>query len=202
MSGPKFNHRDESTTAPLPSGPITSALEPVAELQALELTVERVLCSHMQSGIMVDVGAHHGSTIEPFLTAGWRVHAFEPLEANREILRQRFVHTDRLTIHPEAVSDRSGTGLLQLALRLDGSVHEYYHSLESTRADRYHRKGASCVVPIVSLDDLADRGVLPTDIGFLKIDTEGHDLAVLRGAGRLHCAAVSVEFWGDRHPLG
>jgi FkbM family methyltransferase len=174
----------------------------VARLQAAELHAFRALAGRIPVRIMIDVGAHHGSTLWPFLEAGWRVWAFEPLEANRERLLTRAAGCDRLTVRPEAVSRSSGTAQLQLALNLDGSVHEYYHSLERTRADRYHRKGRSVEVPVVSLDDLVARGELPPEIGFLKIDTEGHDLAVLEGASRLQCAAVGVEFWCDRHPLG
>ena len=39
-------------------------------------------------------------------------------------------------------------------------------------------------------------------VGVLKIDTEGHDLAVLQGASQLVCDVISVEFWGDAHALG
>jgi FkbM family methyltransferase len=176
--------------------------EHVAELQAAEIRVFRALAERVPTRTLIDVGAHHGTALVPFLEAGWRVWAFEPIEANRERLQARAGNSDRLTVRPEAVSDRSGTARLQLALKLDGSLHDYYHSLERTRADRYHRKGASVDVPVVSLDDLVARGDLPPRVGFLKVDTEGHDLAVLRGASRLGCDVVGVEFWGDRHPLG
>jgi hypothetical protein len=74
--------------------------------------------------------------------------------------------------------------------------------LETTREDAWHRKGPSIQVSTVSLDDLVRRAEIPACVGFLKIDTEGHDLAVLEGAGALTCDAISVEFWGDAHPLG
>ena len=67
-------------------------------------------------------------------------------------------------------------------MRFDGTPHDYYHSLEHTRADRYHRKGRTIEVPVVSLDALIGSAEIPKRVGFLKIDTEGHDLAVLRGA--------------------
>jgi FkbM family methyltransferase len=174
----------------------------ISQLQAGELQVEALLAARLHTRYMIDVGAHHGSTLLPFLNAGWRVIAFEPIADNRRVLLERCGPCERLLVRPEAVSSHSGTGVLQLALRLDGAPHDYYHSLEPTRADRYHRKGGVESVPLVSLDELAARGEVPHEVGFLKIDTEGHDLAVLRGAGRLRCDVVSVEFWGDRHPLG
>jgi FkbM family methyltransferase len=179
-----------------------SPADHLAQLQAAELRAFQALTRHLPTRTMIDVGAHHGSTLGPFLEAGWRVWAFEPIEANRARLLARAGAGERLTVRPEAVSDSSGTGQLQLALNLDGSLHDYYHSLERTRADRYHRKGAAVDVPVVSLDDLAARGEVPAEVGFLKVDTEGHDLAVLRGASSLRCAVVGVEFWGDHHPLG
>jgi len=174
----------------------------ISELQADELRVEKLLAARLQTRCMIDVGAHHGSTLLPFLNSGWHVIAFEPIPDNRRVLLERCEPSEHLIVRPEAVSSHSGTGVLQLALRLDGTLHDYYHSLESTRADRYHRKGGVESVSLVSLDDLAARGEVPHDVGFLKIDTEGHDLAVLRGSGGLRCDVVSVEFWGDRHPLG
>jgi FkbM family methyltransferase len=180
----------------------TPAPEPVADLQAAELRAFEMLGAHLAVRRMIDVGAHHGSTLEPFLRAGWDVWAFEPFEASRARLLERLGASERLRLRPEAVSDHDGTATLRLALRPDGSPHDYYHSLERTRADRYHRKGGTLSVPLVSLDGLVERAELPARVGLLKVDTEGHDLAVLRGASRLECEAVVAEFWGERHPLG
>jgi FkbM family methyltransferase len=176
--------------------------EAVAALQSVEITIFNRLSHRLTTRCMIDVGAHHGSTLLPFLQAGWRVHAFEPIAANREVLIARCGSNDQLTIRAEAVSNCSGTKAIHLASRPDGSLHDYYHTLEQTRADRYHRKGKVVQVPVVSLDDLVARGELPKRNGFLKIDTEGHDLTVLHGAARLECEVISVEFWCDRHPLG
>ena len=107
-----------------------------------------------------------------------------------------------LTVRPEVVSDSDGTATLHLAVHPDGSPHEFYHSLERIGDDPWHRKGQDVVVPAVTLDRLARRGEIPARVGFLKIDTEGHDLAVLRGAALLDCEVIGVEFWCDGHALG
>jgi FkbM family methyltransferase len=151
---------------------------------------------------MIDVGAHQGTTLAPFLRHDWRVVAFEPVEENRRKLAARFADHPRLAIRGEAVSDRSGRRPLQLALHPDGRLHDYYHSLEQVGEDPWHRKGGTIEVPTVALDDLVARGELPSRVGFLKIDTEGHDLAVLRGAARLGCEVVSIEFWNDGNAQG
>jgi FkbM family methyltransferase len=174
----------------------------VANLQWVENRLYRLLRDGVRERCMVDVGAHHGTSLEPFLRSGWRCFAFEPIEANRDQLRASFLDNPLLVVRAEAVSDKPGTGQLQLALNLDGSLHEYHHSLERIREDAWHRKGPTVEVPLVSLDSLIAAGELPPRAGFLKVDTEGHDLAVLRGATRLECETISVEFWNDGHAFG
>ena len=72
------------------------------------------------SGIMIDVGAHHGSTAIPFLKKGWQVIAYEPDPDNREILISNLRGFENKTIRTEAVSDKSG------------EVVSFYASDEST----------------------------------------------------------------------
>jgi FkbM family methyltransferase len=176
--------------------------DPLVGLQWLELALLRLLSSMISCRYMIDVGAHHGHTLQPFLEVGWHVYAFEPVAANRERLERLAPGIDRLVIRSEAVSNETGRRLFHLAIDRDGSLHEYYHSLEHYAEDQWHRKGPSMPIATVSLDDLADRGELPRRIGMLKVDTEGHDLAVLQGAARLQVDVVAVEFWCAGHPFG
>jgi FkbM family methyltransferase len=177
-------------------------VDPLVDLQWLELALLRLLSSLISCRQMIDVGAHHGHSLQPFLEVGWRVYAFEPVAANRERLERLAPGNDRLVIRPEAVSNATGRRLLHLALDRNGSLHEYYHSLEQFAEDQWHRKGPSVPIATVSLDDLADRGELPRHVGVMKVDTEGHDLAVLKGATRLQIDVVAVEFWCPGHPFG
>jgi FkbM family methyltransferase len=179
-----------------------AAADLVSELQAEEGELYRLLAESVATRCLVDVGAHHGTALRPFLSAGWHVHAFEPIAANRRRLAENFPAHPRLDVRPEVVSDSDGTATLHLALHPDGSPHEFYHSLERIGDDPWHRKGEDLVVAAVTLDRLARHGEIPARVGFLKIDTEGHDLAVLRGAARLDCEVIGVEFWCDGHALG
>lgn len=174
----------------------------VADLQSEEINLHRLLARRIPTRIMIDVGAHHGTTLAPFAEAGWSVIAFEPFEANRRALTERFAAAPAVVVRPEAVSDESGTRALHLAVEPGGRLHEYYHSLERIGEDAYHRKGGVVAVPTVRLDELVRRGELSGRVGFLKVDTEGHDLAVLRGAAGLVAEVISVEFWCDGLPLG
>ena len=41
-------------------------------------------------GVMIDVGAHHGSSLKKFAEAGWKIYAFEPDKNNRKILTENY----------------------------------------------------------------------------------------------------------------
>jgi FkbM family methyltransferase len=151
---------------------------------------------------MIDVGAHHGSVLEPFLLAGWKVDAFEPVRENRDALMRKFGSAPNLRVFEEALSNSSGVKELHLALNKDGTLHEFYHSFEELPEDDFHRKGPARHVKATTLDNLVTEGKLDTHVGLLKIDTEGHDLKVLEAASKLDCSVISVEFWNEGHPLG
>jgi hypothetical protein len=52
-------------------------------------------------------------------------------------------------------------------------------------------------VPVRTIISLVKDGELPDQIDFLKVDTEGFDLEVIKGLGDLRPAVVQTEFWGD-----
>jgi hypothetical protein len=56
-------------------------------------------------------------------------------------------------------------------------------------------------VPARSIASMVASRELPQMAGVLKVDTEGHDLAVLRGLGDLEADVVMVEHWTEL-PLG
>jgi FkbM family methyltransferase len=151
---------------------------------------------------LIDVGAHIGSDLHYFVKSGFFIDAFEPIEQNRIILENNFELYDRIKIHPVAVSNSSGEKDFQLAIRKDGSLHEFYHSFETFSEDDFHRKGEIVKIKAVSLNDLIDNGLIPKKVGLLKIDTEGHDLKVIEGASNIESEVICVEFWSDNHPLG
>jgi FkbM family methyltransferase len=121
---------------------------------------------------MVDVGAHFGGSLAPFLRADWRVLAFEPDRRNRDALAAAFGDIPSLTIDRRAVSERSESGVVLFRSSLSTGISglsKFHDSHEP--ADR---------VDTVSLTQaMAEHGL--TRVDFLKVDTEGHDLFVLRG---------------------
>ncbi|MBW3599043.1 MAG: FkbM family methyltransferase [Planctomycetes bacterium] len=126
---------------------------------------------------MVDIGAHLGVfTIAMGRLVGPSGHviSFEPTPSLNAALRA-IVQLNGLSslvdIRNEAVADASGTQMFYE----DGNIASNANSLvKSDRCDQ------GTTVPTVTLDEfLADRGL---DAHCLKVDVEGAELSVLRGA--------------------
>jgi FkbM family methyltransferase len=136
--------------------------------------------------ILVDVGANVGMyTLWAACTRGARVYAFEP-EAlnyallNRNVFENRVSHLVRA--YCIALSDRDGLGELHLSRFGAGGSS---HSLDE-RVDPYHRPAnpdytQGCVS--ASLDALVRAGTVPPP-DYVKIDVDGFEPKVIRGAGQ------------------
>ncbi len=148
---------------------------------------------------MIDVGAHHGWSLTPFVIKDWKIYAFEPDEKNRVKLHERIAKLKKQTlvkVDSHAVSDKSSSGLV------------FYRSEESTgisSLSAFHpsHKPEQTVDTITLSEALAGEAISTVD--FLKIDTEGHDLFVLKGFpwDRFRPAVIECEFEDAKSvPLG
>jgi FkbM family methyltransferase len=126
---------------------------------------------HPRVGNLVDVGAHTGTSFRQYLNEGWRVLAFEPDSSKFEKLRP-YLGQPKFELMTCAVGDKADTNV------------QFYTSPEST--------GIASLVPFRDSHVPAERVQQTTlagelkkrsmrQIDFLKIDTEGYDLLVLRG---------------------
>jgi len=128
-----------------------------------------------RSAVVFDVGANVGYFSLLARDLGASVHSFEPNPFVRALLeRSARLDDERLTILPYAVSDTLGT------------VPLYLSDLRNTGMTSLVRQSAeSVIVPLVTLDEyVTSSGVIPE---LVKIDVEGHEGAVLRGAEMLLC---------------
>jgi FkbM family methyltransferase len=130
--------------------------------------------------VCVDVGANRGVytyVMSVAVGGGGRVHAVEPFPGNCRRLQVLAQRRGNITVHALAVSDRSGSGVLQVPVH-NGQRIDALASLEPGRAPG----GDSCVVPLSTLDALlaGERRV-----SFLKCDVEGHEQRVFAGAARI-----------------
>lgn len=158
--------------------------------------VYELLREENASGVMIDVGAHHGGSLEQFAEDGWKVFAFEPDPKNRAILSELCTKYPAVNIDTRAVSDKNQD-------KLPFYTSEVSSGISSLSSFHDSHKESSCV-DTVTLDAFFQAEAIQT-VDFLKIDTEGHDLFVLKGIpwGGVQPRVILCEF-EDRKtkPLG
>lgn len=137
------------------------------------------------SMLLFDVGAHFGVFSLTAAHFGGRAVAVDPSPtATRMIAVQAALNglADRIHIVGAAVSDRSGS----LALLGSGVFSDGYFQVAKGRS-----KGELTERPAITLDSMTERFGVPTHV---KIDVEGHEDAVLRGAQSLLAGHSPVLF--------
>jgi FkbM family methyltransferase len=127
-----------------------------------------------------------------------RCYAFEPRRQAAARLLRSLTHRSnpRLRVEAVALSDKAGEAHLRIAVNGPGRS-----TIES--ANHMGEAGAieTATVPVRRLDEYADQ---LGEVGFIKIDVEGHEEAVLRGARAILLKdrpAVLVEI-EERHNAG
>jgi FkbM family methyltransferase len=144
---------------------------------------------------VADVGANVGLWSRSLLSAASgasrvadvRLHAFEPDACAYERL-ERSLSATRATLTRAALSDHQGTSVLHVVA--PGAGTNSLHLVPGTSA-------ATETIRTITLDSYAAGSGVP-GFALVKIDTEGHDLAVLRGARGLlaehRIAVVQFEY--------
>jgi FkbM family methyltransferase len=137
----------------------------------VELHLLEFLCSRDKDAI--DVGANDGSYVHYLRRYARRVIGFEPMPSLADALRAKFRHG--VDIRSIALSDRAGTVELHMPV-VDGVTVTGCSTVSPTASATYpdHR---AIEVPMATLDSVYDG-----QVGFIKIDVEGHEQAVLDGA--------------------
>lgn len=158
--------------------------------------LQSLLVSRKHPGLMIDVGACYGGSLEWFAKHDWYIHAFEPDPANREILLGLTRRWPRVSVDPRAVADQCDQGVAFFSSDVSAGIsglssfhpsHRESARVETTTLARY----------------LEDQRISKVD--FLKIDTEGFDLKVLQGVpwAEVMPGAIICEFEDRKtRPLG
>jgi len=60
----------------------------------------------------------------------------------------------------------------------------------------------STTVRVRTLKNLHEEGLIPKEVGLVKIDTEGFDLEVIRGMEEYRYPVVAAEYWDSEIPFG
>ena len=150
---------------------------------------------------VVDVGAHHGDYARAALAAfGERayIHCFEPAPATFQALARNMQAYPRVHCHQVALGEAAGHATLFSDQRNSvlASLHPETFKFKSASKPAVHRDE----VTVETLDRVAPRlGIERIDL--LKVDVEGHETAVLKGATQLleqeGISVVQFEF-GER----
>jgi FkbM family methyltransferase len=127
---------------------------------------------------VIDIGAnvgHYAMGFSDLVGPQGRVIAVEPVAETFALLSANAILFPyrNVTLLNVAASDRSGVAGMQIS-RFETGLSNYYQA-------RLSEGSSDCDVLTVRLDALA----LPHPIKLMKIDAEGHDPAVLRGAEAL-----------------
>ncbi len=162
-----------------------------------EMELLDLLCERHRPGI--DVGAKVGMYTYRIRKHSSEVIAFEPIPIFNHILRAVF-EGRRGRIEPYAVSNQRGTAIMRLPYGHDGAP-KYGRST----IDRDNRFDAKVIARHDEIEvetrriddyDLAD-------VGFMKVDVEGHELAVLAGAETTlarHAPSLLIECNDEHQP--
>jgi FkbM family methyltransferase len=130
-------------------------------------------------GVIFDVGANIGQSARKFRSRfpDSEVFCFEPVESTFAELQAALAGDGRVRLFPLALGASCGSARIQLQERSDNnSLRRSAEEDQSPRDDL-----PSETVEVITLDDFCAQHDIP-QIDLLKIDTEGYDLEVLKGA--------------------
>lgn len=152
--------------------------------------------------LVLDVGANAGFYTQELREFGYQgqVLSFEPLSTAFERLRSAATHDPAWDIVRSGVGAEAG----QLTLNISGnSVSSSMLPMLARHADSApeSRFIGTEIVPIEPLDVLAKEAIANAEHPFLKVDTQGYEVAVLDGATETLAQVIGVELEMSMVPL-
>jgi FkbM family methyltransferase len=148
---------------------------------------------------VLDVGACRGDYAETIRSWGFqgRLISFEPVPSSFELLEKKMGHDPKWEGKPYGLSDVSGRAVMNTYAMAE------FNSLLSLKPDSESAYGldpskhATLSVELRRLDEVLPEllGDLSRPSVFMKVDTQGHDMKVIRGAAGVlhHIGAFQVE---------
>lgn len=153
--------------------------------------------AELKIDVVLDVGANEGQFARELFWAGFegRLVSFEPqLQAHAKLVAAARSDRRWQVAPPLALGARSGSARLSVFNRTDMSSFLPATSLAS-RAIPDLQQTATIEAAVARLDDFFDEYVGKTERALLKVDTQGYEQEILKGAERClnRLAAVLLE---------
>jgi len=164
--------------------------------QDLEMSLIGAVAPFLRSRTFVDVGAERGGVASALIGFGLRGVLFEPLPRHFAALSRLAAQTGS-SAHSFAIDERDGERDLFVATDAAGNELDYFHSLHRLDEETRFRHSKQLRVTCRSIASLVGEGIVPDPLGVLKTDTEGNDLAVLKGMGSLRPEVVVCEYFTE-----
>ena len=164
-----------------------STAEGGSEVDETEVLAHMLEAKKGGNFVMLDVGAHVGTSAIHFANRDWKVICFEPDSVNRQHLSSLFQGYKNVTIDPRALSDQK----IESASFFRSDVSTGISSLMA-----FHESHVLAGdVTVTTVAEIVAEYELP-HVTFLKIDAEGLDLAILKGVPweNLHPDVIECEF--------
>jgi FkbM family methyltransferase len=124
-----------------------------------------------KGGVAIDIGANIGLYSYVLSRICDAVESFEPVPSNRRVLQA--YNARNINVHEVALSSKSGTAVLNIPIENDIEIYGHA-SLTNQFANQKRLQ--------VTTKKLDDYNFI--NVRFIKIDVEGHELDVIRGAKR------------------
>lgn len=175
--------------------------QPLTACPDFELMLVRELVPHLRTRTAVDVGAERGVFAAAFVRLGLETVAIEASPSQALALRRRFDGTPGIRVLHVAVSSSNEKATLHLGRRPPGAAEDGFGGsafnslLDRPGVPEVIAFPSAMQVPCRTIARLVADGLLPAEPGVLKVDTEGHDLEVLRGAWPHLGEIVILEYW-------
>jgi FkbM family methyltransferase len=149
------------------------------------------------SDCVIDIGANRGVYAYSLARLGANVELFEPNPACAQILASWAAKRPSVHLHPFALSDHEGTAELLIPVDAAGVEHDASASIEKSGNGDFREQ----VVPLATLDSFQFGKV-----ALIKIDVEGHEFSVLKGAQKTIASAkpallIEIERRHTNHPF-
>jgi FkbM family methyltransferase len=175
-------------------------LRTTVQLPEIELLLLSHLAPMVPERVAIDIGSFDGAFIDSFRSYGFQTLAFEPTPGLAAALRAKWRGDPLVRIEAIALSDENGSVDLHLGHWLRDADRELnpgdaFNTLEARDENAYLCFPRALTVVRRQYKSLVQARLAPSKAGIMKIDTEGHDIAVLGGAWPYIGRITVCEYW-------